>query len=241
MVMAASIFFLAGNGADYLRGGRDNDEVYGDEDDDILNGNKGIDVVIGGLGNDLVRGGQGNDLLIGGFGNDTLVGDFGRDVLIGGEDPDTFILRTDAAQTDSLLVDIIVDFDKMGDRLGLTDGLTAADLTFTPQQGNLEDLREINDFIQLLNGVNITFDEFRDAFLSGEVSRENIIRVLEIGDISTDLVDAVLETNVTPASLDPNQDGKIEGTLIGINGSDRLLGYVVNATEGRFNQCLCSD
>ena len=228
------------NGADYLRGGQGNDEVYGGDGDDILNGNKGIDIVIGGLGNDLVRGGQDNDLLIGGFGNDTLVGDFGQDILTGGGDADTFILRTDAAQTDSVLVDIIVDFDSVSDRLGLTGGLTAADLTFTQQQQNLDDLREISDFISLLDGLNITFEEFRDAFVSGGVNRENIIAILDIGGISTDLVDAILETNVTPTSLDPNQDGIIEGTLIGINGSDRLLGFVLNATEAELTNAFVS-
>ncbi|NET17621.1 MAG: hypothetical protein F6K08_34770, partial [Okeania sp. SIO1H6] len=58
--------------------------------------------------------------LIGGTGNDTLYGDLGIDTLTGGTGADIFVLSEEA--------DVITDFE-VGDRFGLTSGLTVNDLT----------------------------------------------------------------------------------------------------------------
>ena len=127
-------FLLGGDDDDTLEGGRDDDRLLGNDGDDVLNGNRGDDEVLGGDGDDLILGGRDDDTLIGGEGEDTLIGDLGRNRLQGGDDADLFVLRTDVAladrdRADIAAADIIVDFNR-DDRLGLTDGLTVANLTF---------------------------------------------------------------------------------------------------------------
>mgnify|MGYP001105368137 CR=1 FL=1 len=118
---------LGGN--DILLGGRDNDTISGGDGDDGIGGNIGNDRIDGGSGNDILLGGKDNDLLIGNLGNDVLSGDFGQDILIGNEGGDTFILRTDTAVVDPGQADIIADFNAIEDAIGLTAGLTEANLS----------------------------------------------------------------------------------------------------------------
>lgn len=123
-------------GNDTLWGGRDSDTLVGLDGDDNLNGNKGSDLVVGGAGNDLVRGGQDNDVLSGEAGNDTLIGDFGQDTMTGGADRDLFVLRRDTAvapdASGSIQTDLIRDFVPGEDVIGLTGGLTEAQLSLIP-------------------------------------------------------------------------------------------------------------
>lgn len=120
---------FGGPGEDILLGGRDSDRLFGEQSNDIINGNRGRDLVVGGEDNDLVRGGQDEDVLIGSAGNDTLIGDFGQDLLFGGADQDLYVLRTDAAETDSEQADLIFNFNASQDTIGLTNGLSANDIT----------------------------------------------------------------------------------------------------------------
>jgi len=120
---------LGGTGDDILLGGRDSDRLFGENGNDILNGNRGRDLVVGGEDNDFVRGGQDEDVLIGSAGNDTLVGDFGQDLLFGGTGEDLHVLRTDTAATDPNQADLIFNFNPAEDTIGLTNGLTANDIT----------------------------------------------------------------------------------------------------------------
>lgn len=133
---------LFGNdGEDVIGGAEGNDILYGGKGSDRLDGNDGNDVVrgdaeddflFGGSGNDVIRGGQGNDELVGDEGNDFLVGDRGFDILVGNQGADTFVLRTDEANFLINQVDVIGDFNfREGDRIGLTDGLTEANLDFS--------------------------------------------------------------------------------------------------------------
>ena len=126
--------FLVGyNGVDYLVGDDDSDQVFGGQSNDILNGNMADDWVSGDEGEDYVRGGKGNDIVTGGQGNDFLFGDFGSDSLTGDEGADSYVLRRDVAvgKFDISSVSCITDFALVeGDRIGLTDGLTVADLSF---------------------------------------------------------------------------------------------------------------
>ncbi|WP_338022410.1 PQQ-dependent sugar dehydrogenase [Argonema antarcticum] len=125
--------YLYGNqGKDYLFGDDGSDILFGGSDSDYLFGNQGNDQLFGDKGNDVLLGGKGEDLISGLDDNDILVGDFGKDTLIGGGGEDIFVLRTDTAVTDAALADIIRDFNKGFDRIGLTGGLTAGDLSLEP-------------------------------------------------------------------------------------------------------------
>ena len=54
---------------------------------------------------------------------------FGQDLLFGGADQDLYVLRTDAAETDPDLADLIFNFNVSEDTIGLTNGLTVDDIT----------------------------------------------------------------------------------------------------------------
>lgn len=156
---------LGGQDVDNLSGDGGNDFILGNLGDDIItagvapagsntgndtiNGNQGNDTIIGGSGNDLIHGGKDNDDLQGGNGDDTLVGDFGRDVLRGGLGNDVFVLRTTTGVTNPDLADVIADFQliNQSDRIGLTGGLTQANL----------DLRPFNNGTLIINATNNQF------------------------------------------------------------------------------------
>ncbi|MEG5060189.1 SCP-like extracellular, partial [Microcoleus sp. A2-C5] len=71
-----------------------------------------------------------NDILIGGNGDDLLAGDRGQDILTGGAGNDTFILAGGLSASATLIgADAIADF-AIGDKIGLTDGIGFANLTF---------------------------------------------------------------------------------------------------------------
>lgn len=192
-------WLFGGVGNDSLWGGKQNDFLYGQAGNDLLNGNFGNDFVNGGDGDDLIRGGKDNDFLVGGNGNDILIGDFGQDVLKGGGGSDFFVVRTDTAVTEQLSVDVIIDYDKSGDRIGLTGGITEANLTF--ESFNLS-LAGLSDLVDISTIPPAAFAEF---------------------DLQ---------------QLDPNGDGVITGTFIGIGTNNQFLGAVLNATaadlSGRF-------
>lgn len=203
-------------GNDTIQGGKGIDVIFGDEGDDVLNGNIGQDFVVGGAGNDLIRGGKDADILRGESGNDTLIGDFGADMLVGGTESDLFVLRTDTVLTDSQSADFILDFDKFSDRIGLTGGLTEANLVL--RQENLSIAQALN----LLPGA---------AADSGITLPPEILNLLNPGYI-TQLISDYLGVNI-----DPDGDGNISGTSIEIGGTTNL-GFVVNAAPtdvaGRF-------
>ncbi|MDP2810165.1 MAG: putative Ig domain-containing protein [Rhodocyclaceae bacterium] len=106
---------LAGDGADFIKGGAGNDYAWGGEGDDFIDGEEGNDELVGYSENDILLGGagddklfgdgsqssnpeyyiypqyHGNDILDGGAGNDALTGDGGADTLVGGTGADTLI------------------------------------------------------------------------------------------------------------------------------------------------------
>lgn len=89
--------------------------------------------------NDTLKGGQDNDILTGGNGNDVLCGNLGTDSITGGKGADTFVLTVDLANpiTNPLLADVITDFNKSeGDKIGLAQGLVAAQLVFEAFDSN---------------------------------------------------------------------------------------------------------
>jgi hypothetical protein len=115
-------------------GGSGNDTLTGTEGNDLLNGrrgndslivNAGNDTLIGGNGQDFLVGSAGDDLLDGGNGTDTLRGGLGNDTLTGGNRQDIFVFA------DGEGIDTINDFELGMDKIGLTEGLTFGNLSFS--------------------------------------------------------------------------------------------------------------
>ena len=99
-------------------------EIIGEDIVDFVELNFESNVLNGGNGRDELNGGRGNDTLNGGNGADILRGGIGDDVLTGGNGKDTFVLAAEEG------TDTITDFSNP-DLLGLTDGLTYNDLSFS--------------------------------------------------------------------------------------------------------------
>jgi hypothetical protein len=138
------IFGLFGD--DTLDGGQDNDSLDGGEGNDLLLGGDGNDVLCGDTDNDTLYGGNGNDILSGGAGDDFLSGDVGDDTLTGGSGSDLFLLNP------SFGSDIITDFRKGEDLIGLTSGLSFNQLSIS--SSNNETLITVTDTNQLLAKLN---------------------------------------------------------------------------------------
>ncbi len=127
-------------GNDNLQGGKGDDDLYGEGGRDTLIGGSDEDYLVGGDGDDVLNGGRGQDLLDGGAGNDTLSGDRGYTTYRGGTGSDVFVLRTDVVAGDPnrnsnrspQVWDDIIDFENSVDRIGLTGGLTEANIILIP-------------------------------------------------------------------------------------------------------------
>ena len=141
---------------DLIFGGRGEDDLLGNDGNDSLFGNRDTDFLNGGLGDDILFGGKGTDLLVGGEGNDTLIGDAGVGIYQGGLGSDVYVFRTELAPVtqdlsfiSSILPVIpssielpnavITDFNSTEDIIGLTGGMTKADLIF-------EDFNSLTEF-----------------------------------------------------------------------------------------------
>ncbi|WP_293155705.1 MULTISPECIES: calcium-binding protein [unclassified Microcoleus] len=138
------------DGNDNLEGGKGADDLYGEGGRDTLIGGSDDDYLAGGDGDDILYGGRGDDLLDGGAGNDTLSGDRGYTYYKGGTGSDVFVLRTDVVAEDprrnsnrsfsGSAWDGILDFERSIDRIGLTGGLTEANITLIPFSFALSDV-----------------------------------------------------------------------------------------------------
>ena len=117
-------------GNDSLSGGKESDSIDGGVGNDLIGANNDNDRLIGGDGNDTIRGGKEDDILMGGNGSDLLAGDRGQDILTGGGGNDTFILAGGLSAAATLIsAEVITDL-AIGDKIGLTDGIGFANLTF---------------------------------------------------------------------------------------------------------------
>ncbi|MEG4322284.1 calcium-binding protein, partial [Microcoleus sp. Aus8_D3] len=137
---------FGGAGNDTLYAGKENDSLDGGDGNDWLFGNNENDVICGDIGNDTLYGGKGNDFLTGGAGSDFLFGDVGDDTLTGGSGSDVFFL------TQSLGSDIITDFRKGEDLIGLAPGLSFNQLSIT--NSNNQTLISVTGSNQLLAKLN---------------------------------------------------------------------------------------
>lgn len=155
-------------GDDNIFGGKGSDDLYGDEGNDTLYGNLGFDIIWGGLGNDFLAGGQDYDYLYGEAGNDTLTGDLGTDYLTGGTGSDLFILSLVTSGSDELLADSIMDFEPGIDKIGLTQGLTEANLILEPSTSSSSDtvIRVVGSNQVLGTVYDISPQQLRGYFIS---------------------------------------------------------------------------
>jgi Ca2+-binding RTX toxin-like protein len=117
--------------------------LNGRNGNDSLIGNAGDDTLIGGNGTDFLVGSAGDDLLNGDNGSDTLTGGLGTDILTGGNGEDIFVFASGEG------IDTITDFKLGTDQIGLTEGLTFGNLSFS---GN--EILMGSDVLAVLTGVN---------------------------------------------------------------------------------------
>jgi Ca2+-binding RTX toxin-like protein len=134
---------IGGSGNDTLTGTAGNDILIGGRGNDSLIGNAGNDTLIGGNGTDFLVGSAGNDLLDGGYGDDTLTGGLGTDTLTDGNGQDIFVFASGEG------IDTITDFKLGTDKIGLTEGLTFGNLSFSGNQILIN-----SDVLAVLTGVN---------------------------------------------------------------------------------------
>ncbi|WP_235006931.1 DUF4347 domain-containing protein [Calothrix rhizosoleniae] len=133
--------------ADNLTGTGGDDLILGRNGNDTLTGGAGNDLLVGSSGNDLLVGSTGDDTLIGGTGNDTLIGGIGDDTLIGGTRSDTFVFAEGEGH------DTIIGFWQGEDLIGLADGLSFGDLSFS---GNDIIVTASSEILATLTGVDTT-------------------------------------------------------------------------------------
>ncbi len=138
---------------DVINGQGGDDHLNGLSGDDLLRGATGNDTLLGGKGSDRLLGGDGDDLLNGGDGNDTLQGEAGQNALVGGNSSDLFILNSSQG------IDIITDFNRTQDSIGLADNLTFAQLTITQGiDSNSNDtlISFLSEVVAIISGIQAT-------------------------------------------------------------------------------------
>ena len=149
-------------GNDSLSGGKESDLIDGGVGNDFISGNNDNDRLIGGDGNDTIRGGKEDDMLMGGNGSDLLAGDRGQDMLTGGGGNDTFILAGGLSASATLIsADVIADL-AIEDKIGLTDGMGFANLTFESVSLQLDGgasvastaIKSGNNYLGIVQGVS---------------------------------------------------------------------------------------
>ena len=105
------------------------DEEFFIINDDLNLTTSASDLIAGTGGSDTIDGGAGDDMIFGNEGADTLTGGTGADTLTGGTGADTFVYAQGDGGATIDLADLLTDFEDGIDHIGLTGGLTFADLT----------------------------------------------------------------------------------------------------------------
>lgn len=144
------------------RDGNDAIALLGNYANSVVDLGGGNDRFNGGNGSDNVSGNGGDDIITGGASSDRISGDAGNDTLTGGAGSDRFVLATGTA------TDLITDFTDKEDRIGLSAGLSFAQIRVTQGTGvnasdTLIELIANNELLAILSGVsasNITSADF---------------------------------------------------------------------------------
>ena len=129
-------------------------EIVGRNRKDTLSGTDGFDEIKGKNGKDELLGLEGNDTLDGGRGNDTLNGGVGSDVLTGDRGNDVFVLAAGEG------ADTIADFNRGNNSIGLSGGLTFADLSFAYNSILVDDTKEILATVTGVDTTTLTESDF---------------------------------------------------------------------------------
>jgi Calx-beta domain/RTX calcium-binding nonapeptide repeat (4 copies)/FG-GAP repeat len=219
-----------GEGRDVIFGIRGDDSLSGNASDDEINGNQGNDTVAGGEGNDVVRGGRDNDLVLGEAGNDFVYGDKGIDTLTGGDGSDAFFLQKGMGGATLGEADIITDFVKSTDRIGLIEGLTFASLNIFQGTGaNATDtlIQDVlnNQFLAVLKGVNRDAIAQTDFIAPGTLAfgsptfqvNENGTPVTAVTVTRTDGSDGAVSVTVTPSDGTAKSPADYNNTPVVVN------------------------
>jgi Ca2+-binding RTX toxin-like protein len=135
--------------------------VAGSDSDNILTGNSADNIISGYGGADRLYGLDGDDSLDGGDGNDTLDGGAGNDTLRGGAGDDVYVFGFGYGR------DTIIQGDGGADKLVLTAGVQATDITWSRQNDNLvgtlrggaDQITVINWFKSAANTLTVTLSD----------------------------------------------------------------------------------
>ncbi|MEM9215950.1 MAG: S8 family serine peptidase [Cyanobacteria bacterium P01_F01_bin.150] len=141
-------WLLGEQGNDRLKGGADHDRLRGHQGNDRLIGGPGNDRLKGGGGDDRLKGGGGNNVLRGGGGDDWLYGQQGNSRMTGNRGNDIFVLQPGDGES------IIQDFQLGRDRIGLSHGLTFADITLSQENSDVL-IRANGDHLATIVGENV--------------------------------------------------------------------------------------
>jgi Ca2+-binding RTX toxin-like protein len=122
-----------------------------------------IENVIGSIFSDIIIGDGGSNILSGGDGNDVMYGGAGYDNLIGGAGVDTFVVSNGSGSLTLDYADVFIDYQDGFDFIGLTGGITTANISVY-QDGSNTVLLSGNEFLAVLmntSASSITLDDFR--------------------------------------------------------------------------------
>jgi Ca2+-binding RTX toxin-like protein len=133
---------------------------------DVIEGTSGNDTLNGTVGDDVILGFAGSDTLDGGAGSDSLDGGTGADTLTGGSGSDRFDYAEGDGGATVALADVITDFEDGTDMIGLTGGLTFAQLTIDQSMdvvgGGANDtvisVTVGGEILTVLDGITTTID-----------------------------------------------------------------------------------
>lgn len=216
------------DGNDVVVGSLDGELIFGNIGQDTLSGHGGNDSLLGGRDRDWIEGQEANDFLAGNLGMDTIFGGSGNDSLFGGQEDDVLL---GGEGSDTLSGDFGVD--------GLMGG-TESDV-FVLRADNTSSLADLSvtagnfDFL-------IDFKPLEDRIaLTGGLTESNLV-LLPLNNqplqLTPDFQGIITAGFISLSTLDPDGNGLIDATLIGISGTGQFLSVALNVTpldlQGKF-------
>jgi len=146
-----------GDGRDVINAGEGVNTIFAGAGDDIINGGSQRDVIDAGAGNDRISAYGGNNTIRGGDGDDTINTGSGNDWIDGGAGNDTISLgggQDIVVLARGFGVDRINNFQNSQTKLGLSGGLTFADLKISQVSGaTLIEINATGEDLAHLSGI----------------------------------------------------------------------------------------
>lgn len=213
-----------------LRAFAGNDTITGSLSDEQVNGNGGNDILLGGNGNDTLRGGQNEDLVNGEQGDDILNGNRGIDRVIGGQGDD--LVR--GGQDNDLLDGSAGDDTLIGD--------FGRDLLVGGDGDDLFVLRtSTSETSQAQTDIILDYNAADNIGLTGGLQESDLqleeIPVSLVSDLNI-LLNFTAEDLTAIAGLSPDdlaEDIQVTGTLIRVEDTGAILGFVIDATPAQLD------